>query len=82
MYTVYFFAFCFSGPHSRDVEVPRLEIQLELQLLAYTTATASWDLSRVCDLHHSSQQHRILTLLSKARDQTCVLVDPRWVVNR
>ena len=29
-------------------------VKLELQLLAYTTATATWDLSYVCDLHHSS----------------------------
>ena len=28
------------------------------------------DLSRVCDLHHSSWQRRILHLLSEARDQT------------
>ena len=34
----------------------RLGIQLELQLLAYTTATAKWDLSRACDLHHGSRQ--------------------------
>ena len=50
------------------MEVPRLGIQLELQLLAYTTATATWDLSLVCDLHHSSQQHWILNPLSEARD--------------
>ena len=31
----------------------------------YTTATAMPDLSRVCDLHHSSQQHWILNLLSE-----------------
>ena len=28
------------------------------------------DLSRVCDLHHSSQQHRVINPLSKGRDQT------------
>ena len=27
---------------------------------AYTTATATWDPSRVYDLHHSSQQNQIL----------------------
>ena len=30
-------------------------------------ATAKWDLSRVCDLHHSSWQRWILNPLSKAR---------------
>ena len=52
--TVYFlFSFLvfsfISGPHLQHVEVPRLEVELELQLLAYTTVTATWDLSYVCD---------------------------------
>ena len=50
------------------MEIPRLGGELELQLLAYTTVIAAWDLSVVCDLHHSSQQHGILNPLSKARD--------------
>ena len=37
------------------MEVPRLGVQSELQLPAYTTATATPGPSRVCDLHHSSQ---------------------------
>ena len=36
--------------------------------LAYTTATATLDLSHVCDLHHSSWQCRILNPLSETRD--------------
>ena len=32
----------------------RLGVESELQLLAYATAIAMWDLSCVCDLHHSS----------------------------
>ena len=31
------------GPYPRHMEVPRLGIELELQLPAYTTATATWD---------------------------------------
>ena len=61
------------------MEVPRLGVQSELQLPAYTTATATPDTSRVCDLHHSSRQHQILNLLIKARDRTCILMDPIWV---
>ena len=57
------------------MEVPRLRVGLELQLLAYTTATATWDLSCVCDLHHSSRQHRIINPLIEARDGTSVLMD-------
>ena len=48
------------------MEVPRLGVESELQLLAYPTATATWDLSRICDLHLSSQQYRILNPLSEA----------------
>ena len=56
------------------MEVPKLGVESELQLLAYTTATAMPDPSRVCDLHHSPWQRRILNPLSEARDQTCVLL--------
>ena len=66
---------CFLGQHLRHVEVPRLGVELELYLLAYATATATQDLSHVCNLQHSAQQHGILNPLSKARDQTCVLMD-------
>ena len=52
------------------MEVPRLGIESELQLPAYTTATAMPDQSHVCGLNHSSQQRRILNSLSKTRDGT------------
>ena len=58
------------------MEVSRLEVKSELQLPAYTTTTARQDLSRVCDLHHGSQQCWILNPLSGARDQTRILMDP------
>ena len=50
----FFFFFVFLGLLPRHMEVPRLGVQSELQLLAYTTAAAAWDLSKVCDLHLSS----------------------------
>ena len=43
--------------------------------LAYTTATATRDLSCVCDLQHSSRKHWIPNPLSKARDWTRILMD-------
>ena len=46
----------FLGPHLRHVEVPRVEVQSELQLPAHAMATAMQDLSYVCDLHHRSWQ--------------------------
>ena len=50
------------------MKVPRLGVESELQLLAYTTATATWDPSHVCNLHHSSWQHWILNPQREARD--------------
>ena len=65
------------------MEVPRRGVESELQLPAYVTATATWDPSRLCNLHHGSQQCQILNPLSKDRDRTCVLVsvitaEPQW----
>ena len=40
--------------------------RIELQLLAYTPATATKDLSRIYDLHHNSQKCWILNPLSEA----------------
>ena len=52
------------------MEVPRLGVTSELQLLAYTTAAAIWNPSYICNLHHSFQQRGIPNPLSKAKDQT------------
>ena len=53
----------------------RLGVKLELQLPAYATTTATPDPSHICNLHHSPGQCQILNPLSKARDQTHVLMD-------
>ena len=50
------------------MEIPRLGVESELKLLAYTTATAMPDLRPIFDLFHSSQQCLILNPLSEARD--------------
>ena len=71
---IYLF-FVFSGPHPWHMEVPRLGGESELQLPAYTTATATLDLSRICNPNHSSWQRRILNPLSEAGGRTCVLMD-------
>ena len=73
------FFWSFLGLHPQHMEVPRLGVESELQLLAYTTAMATWDPSRVCNPHHSSQWCQIPNLLSEARDQIPILMDNRFV---
>jgi len=74
-----FFFFSFLGPRLRHMEISRLGVQLELQLPAYATATATRDLSHVCNPHHSSRQHQILNPPSKARGRTHNLTVPSWI---
>ena len=64
------FFFFFFGLHPQHMEVPRLGVKSELQMLAYTRATATQDLSHIYDLHHSSRQCWILHPLSEDRDLT------------
>ena len=74
------FSFCFFlGLHPHHMEATRLGVELELQLPAYTTATARPDLSCFCALHHSSWQRQILNPLSEARDWTCNLMVPSQI---
>ena len=77
-----FFVFLSSpGLHPWHMELPRLGVQSELQLPAYTTAMATPDPSHICDLHCSSWHCWILNPLSGARDQTCILMDTSQVHN-
>ena len=69
------FFWSFLGPHLWHMEVSRLGVKLELQLLAYATAMPKQDLS----LQHSSQQCWILNPLREAWDWTCVLMDTSWI---
>ena len=70
------FLIFFLGPHLRHMEVPRLGVDSELQLPTYTTATATSDPGRDCNLHHSSRQRQILNPLRETRDQTRNLMVP------
>ena len=62
--------FFFLGPQPQCTEVPRLGVELELQVPAYAIAAATQDPSHVCDLHHSSQQHWILNHWAKPGIET------------
>jgi len=78
-FSFFLFFFCvFLGLQPWYMEIPRLRVELELQLLAYTTATATPDPSGVCELHCSSWRHQILNPLRGARDRTLILMDTSW----
>jgi len=64
----------FLGMYPLHMEVPKLGIKLEQQLQVYTNATATPDRSCIYNVHHSSWQRWILNPLSKAKDQTCLLM--------
>ena len=57
------------------MEVPRLGVESEMQLLAYTIATLMPDLRCVYNLCCSLWQRWTLNPLSKARDLTLILMD-------
>ena len=73
------------------MEVPRLWVKSELQPLACTAATATPDLSCICELCQGFQHHRILNPLSKGRNWTHILTEtmsvsspsePQWELYR
>ena len=74
-----FLSFVFLGLYLRHMELPRLGVESELQPPAYITATATWNLSHVCNLHHSSWQRQILNTLSEARDWTLIVMNTSQV---
>ena len=59
------------------MEVPRLGVESELQPLAYATATATWYLSHICNLHHSSLQRQIRPTSSQILVRLVRLVNHR-----
>ena len=73
----FFFFFVFLGQHLWHMEVPRLGVESELWPPAYATDTATPDLSRVCDLYHSSRHHWIRNPVIEARDRTSNLESER-----
>ena len=76
LFTLLFFIFAFStaAPEAYGGSQARGQIRATpaglRQSHSNARATATPDSSHICDLHHGSQQHRILNPLSKARDQT------------
>ena len=63
------------------MEIPGLGVKSELPLPAYTTATATPDLSHIWDLHSSLWQLQILNPLSEVRDRTRILMGTSQILN-
>ena len=75
------FLFFFLGLYLRHMEVSRLGIESELQLLAYTTTRAMPDWGCFYELHYSLRQCQIFNPLREARDRTQILMDTSWIPN-
>ena len=71
----FFFFFSYLGLHLWHMEIPRLGVELELQLSTYTRTTTMPDSICICELHHSSWQCWLLNPLSEARGQTRILMN-------
>ena len=77
LFCLFVFAIFWLGPHPRHMEIPKVGVDLELQLPAYPTATAMLDPSCVCDPHKCW----IPDPLREARDRTHNLMGTSWVRN-
>ena len=62
-----FYFIVFLGPHLQHMEVSRLGVDLELQLPAFTTATAKPDPNHACDSYRISRQCQIPNPQSRAK---------------
>ena len=72
---IYLYIYCLSA-FSRAASTAYGGFQARGLIVAYARATATWDSSRICSLHHSSLRRQILNPLSKARDHTRNLMVP------
>ena len=74
---ILFYFIYFLGAHPWHMEVSSLGVESRLQVLAYTTATATWDPSRICVLHHSQGNARTLSHWARSGIEpasSCMLV--------
>ena len=53
IYTVLDFFFYFFRATPAAMEIPKLGVESELQLLGTATATAMWDPSHIFNIHHN-----------------------------
>ena len=66
------------------MEVPRLEVELGMQLPAYTMVIVMLDLSHIsdlCQIYATTHSAGSLNPLNEARDQTHIFMGTSWVFN-
>ena len=73
------FSISWATPGAYGGSQARGRIRAVATSLCQSHSNAGWDLSHICDLHHSSQQRRILNPLSEARDRTRNLMVPSQI---
>ena len=76
---IYVFIYLFLGPQPWHMEVPRPVVQLELQLLAYFTATAMLDSKPHLQPTPQLTATQDPNTLSRTRDQIRILMDTTQV---
>ena len=75
------FCFVFLGPHPWHMDIPRLGVESELQLLAYATARAMADLSHICNPHHCLQPCWIFLSTEQGQGLNLHPVYTGWILN-
>ena len=78
---MYIYILFFVHRHPQHMQVSRLGVKSEQQLLAHDTATAMPNPRLICNLHHSSRQCQILNPLSETRDQICIFMGTSQTVS-
>ena len=73
LFLFFFFLFCLKTPMAYGSSQVTGRIGAIAAGLCHSPT--AWDLSHVGSLQHSSWQHQIPDPLSKARNQTCILMD-------
>ena len=77
-----FFFFFFLWLHLCHMEIPKLGVEMELQLSTYVMAIATLVLSRhICELYRSLCQCWIFNPLSEAKNWTHIQMDTSLVLN-
>ena len=82
LYAFYLFIYLFLGLHPQHMEVPRLGVKSELQLLTYTTATATQALNPLSEVRDWTESSWILVTAKPCWElcTLCISEGVQWLV--